>query len=72
VRGDDKTDNSSSLPGVSGPVPGTGMTEQYVRQVGRMVYLWAWPMVNLHNRHVAFQQVPEPGDRFWVFQLGGE
>jgi len=37
------------------------MTEQYIREVGRMAYLWAWPMVNIHNRHVAFQQVPEPG-----------
>src|SRR5215831_10775635 len=46
---------------VPGPVPGTRMTEDYVRQVGRSAYLWAWPMVNVHNRLVAFSQLPEPG-----------
>src|SRR5215467_8959376 len=46
---------------VPGPVPGTRMTEDYVRQVGRSAYLWGWPMVNVHNRLVAFSQLPEPG-----------
>ena len=53
-----------TVPGVSevpGPIPETRMTEQYVCEIGRMAYLWAWPMVNLHNRRVAFEQVPEPG-----------
>lgn len=47
--------------GVPGPVPGTILTREYVRLIGRMAYLWAWPMVNLHNRYVSFGQVPEPG-----------
>jgi hypothetical protein len=55
----EKTD--TGVPAVTGPVPGTRMTEQYIRDIGRMAYLWASPMVNLHNRHVAFEQVPEPG-----------
>jgi hypothetical protein len=55
----EKTD--TGVPSVPGSVPGTRMTEQYIRDIGRMAYLWAWPMVNLHNRHVAFEQVPEPG-----------
>lgn len=54
-------DRKVGVPAVSGPVPETRMTEGYVREIGRMAYLWAWPMVNLHNRRVAFEQVPEPG-----------
>ncbi len=37
------------------------MTPEVVRQVGRLAYLWAWPMVNMHNRRVAFEQVPTHG-----------
>jgi len=37
------------------------MTPEILRQVGRLAYLWAWPMVNLHNRRVAFEQVPTHG-----------
>jgi hypothetical protein len=43
------------------PVPGTRMTEAYVQQVGRFAYFWAWPMVNMHNRRILLQQLPEPG-----------
>jgi hypothetical protein len=48
-------------PSVPGPVPGTRMTEAYVSQVGRLAYLWGWPMVNIHNRRVIMGKVPEPG-----------
>jgi hypothetical protein len=37
------------------------MTPEFVTSVGTSAYLWAWPMVNLHNRLVAFSQLPEPG-----------
>ncbi|MDN5697827.1 MAG: hypothetical protein L0G70_07610 [Rubrobacter sp.] len=57
----DKVGNFTGVTGVPGPVPETRMTDQYIREVGRIAYLWAWPMVNVHNRHVAFEQVPEPG-----------
>jgi hypothetical protein len=49
---------SSAVPG---PVPGTRLTEEYVSQIGRIAYLWAWPMMNLHNRSLVFEMVPEPG-----------
>jgi hypothetical protein len=29
--------------------------------VARAAYFWAWPMVNIYNRRLAFQQTPEPG-----------
>lgn len=47
--------------GVPGPIAGTRLTEEVLRQVGRLAYLWAWPMVNMHNRRVAFEQVPAHG-----------
>ena len=43
------------------PASGTRMTEEYVREAGRFAYFWAWPMVNLHNRNLAFRNVPGPG-----------
>ena len=45
---------------VPGPVPGQIMTEEYVRVVGQFAYMWAWPMMNMHNRRDAFDKVPEP------------
>ncbi len=29
--------------------------------VGRMAYIWAYPMVNAHNRRAAFAMAPTPG-----------
>jgi hypothetical protein len=46
---------------VPGPAPGTAMTKEYVQSVGRMAYLWGWPLVNVANRSVAFSKAPEPG-----------
>jgi hypothetical protein len=46
---------------VPGPAPGTIMTTAYVQAVGRMAYLWGWPLVNAANRAAAFAKVPEPG-----------
>ena len=37
------------------------LTESYVRMVAREAYLWAWPMVNVYNRRLAFSEIPEPG-----------
>jgi len=47
---------------VPGPPGGTAMTTAYVQSVGRMAYLWGWPLVNMativkhygcpcHDRH---------------------
>ena len=46
---------------VPGPVPGTRLTEDYVRRVGAIAYLWGWPMVNMHNRKLILEKLPEPG-----------
>ncbi|MEJ8856582.1 DUF1254 domain-containing protein [Variovorax robiniae] len=37
------------------------MTEPYVRMVARDAYFWAWPMINVYNRRLAFKDVPVPG-----------
>jgi hypothetical protein len=37
------------------------MTRVYVEAVARMAYVWAWPLVNSHNRRAAFANAPEPG-----------
>ena len=46
---------------VAGPVAGNTMTSAYVQLVGRMAYVWGYPMVNAHNRRAAFAEAPEPG-----------
>ena len=52
---------SSDASHVPGPVAGTRMTPEFVQSLGRFAYAWAWPMVNVHNRLVAFDKLPEPG-----------
>lgn len=47
-----------------GPVAGTKMTEDYVRQIGRMAYFWGWPMANIQSRLETSRPVKE-------FALGG-
>jgi hypothetical protein len=37
------------------------ITEEYARLVGCEAYFWAWPMINVYSRRLAFGQVPEPG-----------
>jgi hypothetical protein len=46
---------------VPGPAPGTAMTKEYIQTVGRLAYLWGWPLVNYVNRSKAFAEAPEPG-----------
>ena len=50
---------ASAIPSL--PVPNTIMPEDYVEMIGEYAYLWAWPMVNIHNRKVAFEKLPGPG-----------
>jgi hypothetical protein len=45
----------------SGPDTQIKITEGYARLVARTAYFWAWPMVNIYNRRLAFDQCPEPG-----------
>ena len=51
--------SSAKLP--PGPVVGAHLPDDYVRDIGRIAYLWAWPLVNLHNRSLVFSKVPENG-----------
>lgn len=44
-----------------GPDSRVSVTEAYARMVARDAYFWAWPMVNIYNRRLAFDQCPEPG-----------
>jgi len=44
-----------------GPVAGTSMPDSYIRNLAKMAYVWGWPLVNLHNRHLVFSKVPENG-----------
>lgn len=37
------------------------MTGDYVRALGRLAYLWGWPLVNVHNRLSIMEKVPAPG-----------
>jgi hypothetical protein len=37
------------------------LTDDYVESLGRLAYLWGWPLVNLHNRLAIMGQVPVPG-----------
>jgi len=41
------------------------MTGAYVQTVGRMAYVWGWPLVNMANRFYTFsKQPPAPTGTF--------
>jgi len=54
---DSSTVERTILPG---PPANIILPDEYVRQVASFAYLWAWPMVNIHNRKVLFEKLPEP------------
>jgi hypothetical protein len=41
------------------PVAHTKITENYARMVARDTYFWAWPMVNVYNRRLAYEKVSD-------------
>jgi hypothetical protein len=45
----------------AGPDARAKITEAYARMVAREAYFWAWPMINIYNKRVAFGKAPEPG-----------
>ena len=45
---------------VPGPAPGP-MTKAYVQMVGRMAYVWGWPLVYVYNQRTELTKVPETG-----------
>ena len=46
---------------VTAPATGVLMHPEYAKAIGRMAYIWGWPMVNQLNRRAAITQAPEPG-----------
>ena len=34
-----------------GPIPGSKLTPDFVREIGRFAYLWGWPLMNIYNRY---------------------
>lgn len=52
------------IPQTAAEVPGPAlgpMTTAYVQMVGRMAYLWGWPLVYVNNQRTALTHVPEAG-----------
>jgi hypothetical protein len=46
---------------LKGTPEGTMMTKEYVQAIGRMAYIWGWPLVNNYNRSLALAKLPGPG-----------
>jgi hypothetical protein len=51
--------NPQTAAEVPGPAPGP-MTKAYVQMVGRMAYVWGWPLVYVYNQRTELTKVPEP------------
>lgn len=43
---------------LSNPAPTAVMLPEYMEHFVSMMYLWAWPMMNVHNRVAQFRDVP--------------
>ena len=43
---------------VPGPAPGP-MTKAYVQEVGRMAYIWGWPLAYVYNQRTELTKAPE-------------
>jgi hypothetical protein len=46
---------------VTSAATGVLMHPEYAQAIGRVAYLWGWPMVNQMNRRAATTQAPQPG-----------
>ena len=42
------------------PVAGAVLYEQHINTIGRMAYIWGWPMVNSLKRCETITQAPKP------------
>jgi hypothetical protein len=62
VQAQDRTSISPGWSNALPPGPDTRVkiTESYAKQVGRDVYFWAWPMVNVYNRRLTYAPLKEP------------
>jgi len=43
------------------PAAGIVMHPEYAKTIGRMAYVWGWPMVNMLNRNDRITKAPHPG-----------
>ncbi len=43
-----------------GPAPGSRLSPEFVREIGRFAYFWAWPLVNIYTRFTALKRVWRP------------
>lgn len=43
------------------PVAGAPISDHYAKAIGRMAYIWGWPLVNMRNRQTLFDTAPHPG-----------
>ncbi|SSW72615.1 DUF1254 domain-containing protein [Achromobacter agilis] len=43
------------------PSPNVIMHPEYAQAIGRMAYVWGWPMVNMLNRNDRITKAPRPG-----------
>ena len=43
------------------PADGIVMHPEYAKTVGRMAYVWGWPLVNMQNRNDRITKAPHPG-----------
>lgn len=48
-------------PSLTQPAADVLMHPEYARTIGRMAYVWGWPMVNMINRNARITQAPHPG-----------
>ena len=46
---------------VTAAATGVVMHPEYVKALGRIAYVWGWPMVNQFNRRTAITKAPAPG-----------
>ena len=46
---------------VTPPATGVIMQPGYAKTIGRMAYVWGWPLVNMINRSASITTAPEPG-----------
>ncbi|AMG90837.2 DUF1254 domain-containing protein [Bordetella bronchiseptica] len=48
-------------PSSNTPPPDIVMHPEYARTIGRLAYVWGWPMVNMLNRNARITKAPHPG-----------
>jgi len=50
---------------INNPVDGALLHDGWVKSIGRLAYVWGWPLVNVSNRRAGITEAPVPG------RLGG-